>query len=222
MATKRLAAITPAVEFSLWALCEKYIREELKEKDVEIVPFYEENLLNEIIENGGMTPEFSRRAFDIYERAAKTRPDAILIECTTIGEVSRLAKPLYELMGIPLISLDQPASDYVVSLGKKIGMICNLQTTLEPSKQMLMNSARAQGKEIEVIVGYEKAFGMGEKQIRESIFESCRKIAPKVDAIFLAQPSMTRWADMIQQEISVPVIPTLPLAAKEIRRVLYG
>lgn len=218
---KKLAAITPAIEPGLWEICEKYIRAELKNEEIEITPFYEEKLLGDIMEHGEMTPEFSRRAFDIYERAAKTNPDAILVECSTIGDVSRLAKPLYELFGIPLISLDQAAAEKAVSIGKKIGMIVNLHTTLGPSERLLRCCAKAQGKEIEVVVGYKKAFGMSQAQIKEAIFESCREIAPKVDVIFLAQPSMTAWADMLQAELSVPVISTLPLAAKEVRKVLF-
>lgn len=222
LSMKRLATVTPAVEPSLWELCEKYIRAELDGQEVEFTPFYEETLLKEIMEHGEMTPEFSRRAFDIYERAAKAKPDAILIECSTIGDVSYYAQPLYELMGIPLISLDQPAAEYAVSLGKRIGMIVNLHTTLGPSERLLKRCAAAQGKEIEVVLGYKKAFGMSQEQIQESIFESCRELASKADVLFLAQPSMTRWAKDLQAEIDIPVVPTLPLAAKAVRRILCG
>ena len=222
MSVKRLAAITPANEPKLWGLCETYLREEMKDEELEITPFYEDTLLNEIMEHGEMTPEFSRRAFDIYERAAKSSPDAILIECSTLGDVSRYAKPLYELMGIPLISLDQPAADKAVSLGKRIGMIANIHTTLGPSERLLQSCAHAQGKEIEIVRGYRKAFGMGQEAIKNSIFESCREIASSVDVIFLAQPSMTAWGNMLQMELSVPIISTLPYAAKEVKKVLFG
>lgn len=221
MGAKKLAAITPAKEPHLWELCESYIRAELKDEELEIIPFYEEPLLDEIIAHGGMTPEFSRRAFDIYENAAKAGVDALLIECSTIGDVSYCAKQLYALMDLPLISLDEPAAAYAVSQGTKIGMIVNLETTLGPSERTLRRCAAEQGKEIEVVVGYKKAFGMGAEQIRQSMIETCKELAPKVDVLFLAQPSMTEWAEEIRQVVDVPVVPVLTHAAKEVRKVLF-
>lgn len=221
MRAKKLAAITPAKEPHLWELCESYIRAELQEEKLEVISFYEEPLLDEIMKNGGMTPEFSRRAFDIYERAAKAGVDALLIECSTIGDVSYCAKQLYTLMDLPLISLDEPAAAYAVSQGTKIGMIANLGTTLGPSERTLRRCAAEQGKEIEVIIGYKKAFGMGAEWIKQSMIESCKELAPKVDVLFLAQPSMTEWAEEIQQNVDVPVVPVLTHAAKEVRRVLF-
>ena len=219
---KKLAEVTPAVEPSLWEICEKYIKAELQGEELEMKPYYEEKLLGDIMEHGEMNEEFAARAFDIYEAARKDKPDAILVECSTIGDVSRYAKPLYELMGIKLIALDAPAAEKAVSLGKRIGMVCNLHTTLGPSERLLYECAKEQNKEIEVIIGYKKAFGMGEEALKNGIYETCKELEKKCDVLFLAQPSMTKWADWLRTEISIPIVDVLPTAAKEVKRVLFG
>ena len=196
----------------------------MPDMDLRIVPFCEERkgtkLLAEIMEEGSMTPEYTRRVFDIYEAAAKAQPDAILVECTTIGDVSRTAGALYELMDIPVIALDKPAADYVVSQGTKIGLIINLHTTIETSKQMLERCAAEQGKDIEIVLGYKKAFGLSQEQIRDSMIETVKELESQVDVFFLAQPSMSEWEAEVQAAVSVPVISVLPQAAKAVREVL--
>ena len=220
-ALKKIAIALPANEVHLFELCEKYISEELAGEEFEIKRYYEDTLLDEMMAKGCMTEEFSRRAFDIFETAAKDNADAILVGCSTIGDVSRKAAALYELMGLPLISLDDPAAEKAVEVGKRIGMLVNLDTTIDISRKNLERIAKGKNKKIEVVVGFEQVFGMGKEKIKNSLIKNCKNIASKVDVIFLCQPSMTEWADEIQKEVDVPVISILDHAAKTVREKIF-
>ncbi len=219
---KKIAIALPANEVHLFELCEKYIKAELEGEDYEIKRYHEDTLLEEIMTRGCMTEEFSRRAFDIFEAAAKDNADAILVGCSTIGDVSRRAAALYELMGLSLISLDDPAACAAVEKGKRIGMIVNLDTTIDISKKNLERIARKKGKEIEIVVGFKPVFGMGEEKIKASLMESCKELETKVDVLFLCQPSMTEWAEEAQKEVNVPVVAVLNYAAKAVKRKIFS
>ena len=214
----RIAEVTPAKEPGLWELCEKYITEGLGKENVQFEHYYEEKLLGEIMDHGEMTEEFARRTFEIFEDARKSNPDVIFVECSTIGNVSAAAKKLYEQMGVKLISGDEPAAQKAVSVGERIGLIVNLETTLGPSEDLLRRCAAEQGKNIEIVLGYRKVFGMGKDQIKQAVYDCCVEVAPEVDVIFLAQPSMSLYSDWLQEAVDVPVISTLPYAVDELKK----
>ena len=218
----KIATVTPIWAPFLFELGKEYIEKAFEGEEITITPYYEEcgTLLDEIKQCGEMKPEHARRAFNVLERAQQDGNDAILVECSTMGDVSKCAKQLYELMGTPLVRIDQPAFTKAVSIGNRIGMVVNLSTTIPMSSRLAYDCAKEQGKEIELVLGYEEAYGMSPEEVRQSMLKNCKAIENKVDVIVLAQATMTVHAEWLQSQLSVPVIPTVPMGVEALRNAV--
>jgi hypothetical protein len=51
---------------------------------------------------------------------------------------------------VPVLRVDQPMADKAVQLGKRIGVVATLSTTLNPTSDLVRRRAAVAGKEIEL------------------------------------------------------------------------
>jgi len=67
-------------------------------------------------------------------RQSDSGADYILVTCSSIGAAVEKAA---ETANIPVLRVDQPMADLAVQTGKRIGVIATLQTTLEPTADLV-------------------------------------------------------------------------------------
>ena len=65
--------------------------------------------------------------------AQEAGADFILFTCSSIGPAVETAATLTD---VPVLRVDQPMADKAVQLGKRIGVIATLSTTLEPTSDL--------------------------------------------------------------------------------------
>ena len=78
-----------------------------------------------------------------------------------------------------------------VRLGKRVGVMATLPTTLEPTKGTVARVAREMGTHVELVdCLVDGAFGLDQAQFKQRLTDAAREIIDQVDVIVLAQGSM--------------------------------
>jgi Asp/Glu/hydantoin racemase len=211
MQQKTLALIhTSATLVPVFAeLCNKYI------PNVKVFNIVDDSLIKNTIACGALTPSTSRRVVNYAGSAEEAGADFIMFTCSSIGTAVESAATL---TGVPVLRVDQPMADIAVRTGRRIGVIATLSTTLEPTSDLVRRRALAAGKEIELVpVLCEGAFDAlmsGDAATHDAkVGDSLKQLVNEVDVIVLAQASMARVVDTLNDtEKKVPILASPPLA----------
>lgn len=183
----------------------------------------DDSLVKNIIARGEVTPSIFKRVADYVASAEDSGADYVLVTCSSIGAPVEAAA---EKAGIPVLRVDQPMADLAVQTGKRIGVIATLQTTLQPTSDLVKRRAELAGKEIEltstVVEGAFDALMSGNAAKHdELVADALRKLAKQVDVILLAQASMARVVDTLSDEDkTVPIVASPPNAIKYLASIL--
>jgi Asp/Glu/hydantoin racemase len=177
--------------------------------DVKVFNIVDESLINSTIAANQLTASTSRRLARYLESAEEAGADAILVTCSSVGPAVEAARPF---VNVPVLRVDQPMADEAVGIGRRIGVIATLPTTLEPTVNLIKARAAAQGREVEIVAHLcEQAFQAltsGDTETHDRIVAAgLKELMDKVDVVVLAQASMARVADTIPEaEKRVPVL----------------
>jgi Asp/Glu/hydantoin racemase len=183
----------------------------------------DDSLVKNIIARGEVTPSIFKRVADYVASAEDWGADYVLVTCSSIGAPVEAAA---EKAGIPVLRVDQPMADLAVQTGKRIGVIATLQTTLQPTSDLVKRRAELAGKEIEltstVVEGAFDALMSGDAAKHdELVANALRKLAKQVDVILLAQASMARVVDTLSDEDkTVPIVASPPNAIKYLASIM--
>ena len=114
---------------------------------VKVFNIADDSLVKGIIAAGSLTPTIARRVASYLDSAELAGADYIMVTCSSIGPAVEAGA---QLMGVPVLRVDQPMADQAVVTGKKIGVIATLRTTLEPTADLIQRRADKAGKKIEL------------------------------------------------------------------------
>jgi Asp/Glu/hydantoin racemase len=219
MSVKTLGLIhTSATLVPVFAeLCAKYI------PHVKTFNIVDDSLIKNTIACGELTAETSRRVVNYAGSAQDAGADYILFTCSSIGPAVEAAAGLSH---VPVLRVDQPMADKAVQLGKKIGVVATLSTTLNPTSDLVRRRAIATGKEIELVPvlceGAFEALMSGDAATHDQkVGDALKKLANEVDVILLAQASMARVVDTLAEaDKKVPILASPPIAMEYLATVL--
>ncbi len=198
-------------------LCAKYI------PHVKTFNIVDDSLIKNTIACGELTADTSRRVVNYAGSAQDAGADYILFTCSSIGPAVEAAAGLSH---VPVLRVDQPMADKAVQLGKKIGVVATLSTTLNPTSDLVRRRAIAAGKEIELVPvlceGAFEALMSGDAATHDQkVGDALKKLANEVDVILLAQASMARVVDTLAEaDKKVPILASPPIAMEYLATVL--
>lgn len=198
-------------------LCKEYL------PGVNTFNIVDDSLVKNIIARGEVTPSIYQRVADYVASAEDSGADYVLVTCSSIGAPVEAAA---EKAGVPVLRVDQPMADLAVQTGKRIGVIATLQTTLQPTSDLVKRRAELAGKEIEltstVVEGAFNALMSGDAAKHdELVADALRKLSKQVDVILLAQASMARVVDTLSdQDKTVPIVASPPNAIKYLASIM--
>ncbi len=158
--------------------------------EAEIISMQDPSILSEVRAAGYVTPAAAARLMGMYTRAVCEGADAVLNLCSSVGEVADAFQPAAAYIGVPVVRVDEEMCREAVRLGRRIGVLATLPTTLEPTKGTIARVARSMGTHVTMVDGLVDAFGMDQAQFRELLLSAASKLADDVDVIVLAQGSM--------------------------------
>jgi Asp/Glu/hydantoin racemase len=183
--------------------------------DVEMFNIVDDSLVKGIMAAGRITPQISARVANYLKSAESAGADQILVTCSSIGPAVEAAAPS---IGVPVLRVDQPMADKAVQMGKRIGVIATLRTTLEPTADLVQRRAQKAGKEIQLTSrlceGAFDALMSGDAAKHDAMVTGALKdLAKRVDVIVLAQASMARVVDnLADTDKRVPILASPAIA----------
>jgi Asp/Glu/hydantoin racemase len=189
--------------------------------EAELVHITDDSLLPEVRALG--ITNAVRRRLTLYAMAAEASGARALLNCCS--SISEAAWLLRQVVGIPVVQIDEPMAEAAVGAGRRIGVFATLESTLVPSTELVRRVAHSQGREAEARSYLcEGAFarlqaGDGEGHDR-LLAESIRRTAGEIDVAVLAQASMARAEDRLSRELPIPVFGSLRLAVLRVREMV--
>ena len=200
----------------LKALCEEIMPE------VTVYQIIDDSLIKEVNANGGPTYGVKRRMYNYYQQAESLGVDAILNQCSSVGEVADAIKPF---VSVPVVKVDEAMAEKAVSLGKKIAVVATVPTTVGPSVRLVEQKAREMGKEIEIETHLVKDAMMilieqGDVETHNKmVLGEVEAAAENCDVVVLAQGSMTVLLPLLGH-IQKPVLTSPRLGIQRMKEVL--
>ena len=198
-------------------LCNQYL------PGVQVFNIVDDSLIKNVIKCGELRPDTARRVVDYAASAEAAGADFILYTCSSIGAAVETAATLTTT---PVLRVDQPMADKAIHIGKKIGVIATLSTTLNPTTDLVRRRATIAGKEVQVISklcdGAFDALMSGDTATHDSMVAAVLKeLCSQVDVIVLAQASMARVVDNLSEaDKKVPILSSPSIAIQHIASIL--
>ena len=149
--------------------------------------------------------------------------DYILYTCSSIGAAVEVAAGLSK---VPVLRVDQPMADKAVLMGKRIGVIATLPTTLNPTIDLVKRRAAIAGKDVQVVSklceGAFDALMSGDTEKHDVMVASALKeLSAEVDVIVLAQASMARVVNLLNEsDRKLPILASPGIAIEYLATIL--
>lgn len=176
---------TPATIASLQML----VREKLG--DVEVINLLDDSILGDMRDRHNV--EFVRERWISYAKVLEQLGvDAVLSACSTVGAFAEEAD---ELLGVKVYRIDEAMCELAVEKGEVISVFATLQSTLEPTVDLIRRKAVCASKTPVIntilVEGAYAALMNGQKDVHdEKIRDAVTKYIQQSDVIVLAQASM--------------------------------
>lgn len=190
--------------------------------DANVVNLIEDTMLKDVMTNGGLTPEITRRICSYVLQAQTTGADVVLNACSSVAEAIDVAR---SLTSIPCLKIDEPMAEEAVMLGKSIAVFGTVGTTLAPSSRLIESTAKKLGRDVTVhqylvdgafqVLTEEK----NPEKHNQMVLDLIRKVEKDHDVIVLAQGSMTILIPYIQN-LGKPVLYSLKSGILKVKEVL--
>lgn len=180
------------------------------EIDAKLVNIVDDSLIWEVIDNDGATVKTKRRLARYADAANDLDADYILNTCSSVGAV---ADQFAVFSKIPVIKIDGPMAKNAVALVKEdmtIGVLATLPTTLPPTVGLVKSEIVKSKKTIEVKDfvaegAFQKLMAGNRDEHNQIVLAKAVEISAEVDAIVLAQGSMSLLEEEIAQATGKPV-----------------
>jgi Asp/Glu/hydantoin racemase len=197
----------------------KLMRAELP--DVDCFHILNESLLQDLL-RGSEPASVYRRVVEQVLLAADAQADLIVMTCSSTSPGVDIAR---QVVGPPVLKIDDPMAAEAVRSGKRIGLVCTATSTVGPSTALLHAHAAEQERTVaihpEVNADAYKALMAGDRTTHDTLVrESAAKLANAVDVLVLAQASLAHLRDSLAAELPCPVLASPPLLMRELTRRL--
>ncbi len=188
---------------------------------VERINIADDRILKLIKRDGKLTPKIFKIVTNYVSIAEEEGANAVLVTCSSISPCVDAARPL---VSIPVFKIDDPMTDLAVQKAERIGVIATVMSTLQPTRELLLQKARNNRKEIvietELCEGAFEAVSRGDTQLHDKlVLEGIRKIADKVELLVLAQASMARLIPNLGDEIRIPILSSPKSGVEQIKKI---
>lgn len=162
----------------------------------------DESLLGNTRKIGRLTPETKGRVHMYLESAVEAGADLVVVTCSSIG-------PAVDESALNALRIDEPMADEAVRIGKRVGVLATLSTTLEPTAELV-----ARKGDVTVVSqlceGAFDALRAGDRDRHDELVRAgLGAIAGDVDVVVLAQASMARVTDALDSPVPILSSPRL-------------
>jgi aspartate/glutamate racemase len=181
----------------------------------------DDSLLPEVLSNGGVTDNVGRRMISYFQMAELAGADLIFNQCSSVGEAADRATAFVK---VPVVKVDRRMAEVACGIGKRIGIIATLETTLGPTSRLVAKTAEQIGKKVEIVEklcegAFERLIAGDRAAHNRMVIGGIDELARGVDVIVCAQGSMTALLGELGQT-AVPVLTSPRLGVQDAVEVL--
>ena len=192
--------------------------------DADLIHMVDSDVLATVMREGSISADSEARMVLMAKAAEKAGADVIFSACSSLGptlDAARLA------VSVPIVKIDDAMAAHAAAKAKSIGLLATVSTTLGPTADLIEKAAVDQGRDVSVRRhlcegAFEVLMGGDRAQHDAMVLEGARRLAEQVDLIVLAQASMSRLRDEIEQTVGTPVLSSprmgIELLADTVRR----
>jgi Asp/Glu/hydantoin racemase len=191
--------------------------------EIEVFHLTDESLIRNTISAQRLTKTTVRRMANMIESAHDAGAAAVMVTCSSIGPGVTVARMLFDF---PVLRVDEPMAQAAVGMGKRIGVAATLRTTLDPTIELIRQTAEGGKRDIEITPslaeGAFEAVLAGNTEKHDSLLtQALSDLRRKVDVVVLAQASMARVIPQLESE-GAPILSSPELAVRSAREVLLA
>jgi Asp/Glu/hydantoin racemase len=199
------------------------IKEQLNEliADARVINIMDDSLLNDVRAAGHLTPEVASRIYSYMSNAQAMGADIILNACSSVGEASDSLKGFIRT---PIVKIDESMAEEASAIGRRIGVVATVSTTLDPTVRLIRRKALELGRTVDVTEriaeGAFEALLAGDGARHDEILKrAIVSLADEVDVVVLAQVSMARLVPSLGT-LRVPVLSSPRSGVEAVKRAL--
>lgn len=176
---------------------------------IEIINVFDDSLLKSFTSREISCSVTTRKVMFHLMSMRESNVDLIISACSSIGDV---VESLGFVLDLPVIRIDRPMAEKAISFGGPIAVLATLQSTFEPTLQLLESVAKNNAVnehriDLHLCEGAFDYLSNGNKDMHDSIIQ--KKIISLVkkdySCIILAQASMESSLNNLP-EINIPVL----------------
>jgi Asp/Glu/hydantoin racemase len=193
--------------------------------EADVFNIIDESLLQNTIRANQLSNTTRRRLASYLISAEEAGAKAILVTCSSVGPAVDGGR---SLVNVPVFRVDQPMANLAVKSGIRIGVAATLQTTLDPTSDLILRLAKEHHKDVQVTSrlceGAFEAVIQGDTAKHDHLVaQGLQELASQSDVIVLAQASMARVVPMLSEEDrKVPILSSPRLAVEHLAKFLAG
>lgn len=172
-------------------------------------------------EAGYVTKEAAALLAEMFIQSIKDGADAILNICSSVGETADAFQAFAGYCGVPVVRIDVAMCREAVRIGKRIGVLATLPTTLEPTKNTIKRVAREMDKNVVLVDGLiDGAFGLSQEEFKSRMLRKAGEIKDEVDVLLFCQGSMAYCEELIHEAYQKPVLSSPRFGAAALKEAL--
>jgi Asp/Glu/hydantoin racemase len=199
------------------------IKEQISEQipEARVINIMDDSLLNDVRAAGHLIPAVASRINSYMSNAQAMGVDIILNACSSVGEA---VDSVRNFVSTPIVKIDEAMAEEASTVGRRIGVVATVSTTLEPTVRLIKKKADEHGRPIEITEriaegAFEALLGGDSAQHDEILKYTISKLAEEVDVVVLAQVSMARLVPQLKG-VRVPVLSSPRSGVAALKRAL--
>ena len=176
--------------------------------DANVIHFVDSDVLATVVRERGISAASETRMTRLAQAAEAAGADIIFSACSSLGPALDVAAAS---VSIPVVKIDEAMATAAATGGTRIGILATVPTTLQPTSDLVLAKAAGIGRKVTTLPRLcEGAFDIlmsGDRARHDRmVSEQASLLAKEVDLIVLAQASMARLADPLQEQTGIPVL----------------
>ena len=177
--------------------------------DVQIMHIVEDSMIKDVMANNGVTPEINARIAAYIQAAELAKCDMFMTACSSIGGV---VEQCQFMTSMPLTRIDTAMIEQAIKIGGKIAVLATVETTLRPTLDYVHRIAQKHNQtsaKIEPLLMAEAFVALldGNNAKHDEIVKAgLLKALKDSDVVVLAQASMARVLDTLDEKPAIPVL----------------
>lgn len=170
---------------------------------------------------GYLSEQMKHRFQTLTDYAVDNGAHAILFTCSAFHEAIGMAAAKHQL---PVLTPDEAMMEQAALSGRRIGLLATFEPTLETAARAMRDIAAAHGRAVDVhaqwVPGALGALQSGDAARHEALIVEAARGLPELDALMLAQFTMSVCAPAVRAAVSVPVLTSPHTAVAKLKRLV--